>query len=209
MKTANKFIVAIAMVCLLVNNVMATDSSDFSLEVNNENMIDLQLNNVSESEVQVSLKDDHGITLIRETLSIKNLNLRKYDLSELPDGNYTLTVAYDQVVKVQKINKKFSALVVSERELHTILKPTFREHSNFVDLRMANNSNQQVSVKIRDSEGRTIYKEKKINSEDFVKRFDLSQLQDGTYTIAVKVIGEEITREFTKMINWSTEIATL
>jgi len=86
-----------------------------------------------------------------------NINHRKYDLRNLPRGSYSVTVHYDNVIKIQKIKKQFSGIEIDIDNVQTIFKPTFVENSDYLDLNILSLCKQRISLKIGDNEGHIIY----------------------------------------------------
>jgi len=112
MKIKSKVLIATAMLCLVSMITMANEQPVFSVEIAGKNTIALQLTNVNEPEIQVTLKDSYGVILHDETLVQSNVNHRKYNFQNLPVGSYILMVAYDDVIKVQSIKKEYKTLEI-------------------------------------------------------------------------------------------------
>jgi len=126
MKIRSKVLITTAMLCLVSMITMANEVPVFSIEIADQNSIALQLTNVNEPEIQVTLKDSYGVVLHDETLTQSNVNHRKYNFKNLPVGNYVLMVAYDDIIKVQSINKGYGTLEIDADNLQTIFQPFFR-----------------------------------------------------------------------------------
>ena len=209
MKIRSKVLIATAMLCLVSMITMANEQPIFSIEIASKNTIALQLANVNEPQVQVTLKDSYGVVLHDEILTESSVNHRKYDFQNLPVGSYVLMVAYDDVIKVQSINKGYKTLEIEADNLQTIFLPAFRQHSEYVDVNMLYFADMKVSVKMRDSEGHVIYNERIESKGTFKKRFNLSQLDAGTYTFTFEIDGAVINKEFKQSINWSPALVAL
>lgn len=212
MKFINKLLITAAILFYVSMIAMAKETSNFSVQSMDENTISLKLTKESQSEIQVTLRDIYGVIMHNETLSENNVNNRKYNLRNLPSGKYTLTVAYDDVLQIQKIYKQFDKIEIDSDNLHTLYHPTFEKHSEYLDLEMLSFSKQKINLKIRDDEGRIIYSEDNLLNGLFKKRFNLSKLDKGEYTISVRVVGTVgtlINKEFVQSIDWSPEIASL
>jgi len=128
MKIRSKVLIVTAMLCLTSMITMANEQPVFSVEIADKNTIALQLKNVNEPEIQVTLKDSYGVVLHDETLTESNANHRKYNFRNLPTGSYVLVVAYDDVIKVQSIKKEYKTLEIETDNLQTIYRPVFRQH---------------------------------------------------------------------------------
>jgi len=188
---------------------MAKETSVFSVKNAGTNGISLQLTNVIETQIQVSIKDLNGVTLYDDTLSKHKINHRKYDLRNLPIGSYSVIVTYDKMMKIQKIKKQHNSIKIEKDTVQTIFKPTFNEHSDYLDLNILSLSKQNIYLKIEDDEGRIIYTNQNQINGSYQKRFNLSQLQEGSYIFTVEFIKDNINKEFTKSINWVPSIAAL
>ena len=193
--------------CLISMVTMANELFVFSVKKTDVNTIALQLTHVNQPEINVNLKDANGNTLYQETLEQNRLEERKYDLHQLPFGDYTLIVAYDHVLKIQPIRKDYNSLEISADEVYTIFQPTFRQHDEYVDLNMLCLGKQKLAVRITDSEGNVIHSERNLSNGSFQKRFNFSQLTKGNYTITLGIDDAIINKEFKQLIKWSPAIA--
>ena len=209
MRYTNKFLITTSILCLVSVMSMAKETSVFSVKNAGTNGISLQLTNVIETQIQVSIKDLNGVTLYDDTLSKHKINHRKYDLRNLPIGSYSVIVTYDKMMKIQKIKKQHNSIKIEKDTVQTIFKPTFNEHSDYLDLNILSLSKQNIYLKIEDDEGRIIYTNQNQINGSYQKRFNLSQLQEGSYIFTVEFIKDNINKEFTKSINWVPSIAAL
>jgi len=209
MRYTNKFLVTTSILCLVSVMSMAKETSVFSVKNAGTNGISLQLTNVIETQIQVSIKDLNGVTLYDDTLSKHKINHRKYDLRNLPIGSYSVIVTYDKMMKIQKIKKQHNSIKIEKDTVQTIFKPTYKEHSDYLDLNILSLSKQNIYLKIEDDEGRIIYTNQNQINGSYQKRFNLSQLPEGSYIFTVEFIKDNINKEFTKSINWVPSIAAL
>lgn len=209
MKIIRKFLLTTSMFILLLQVGIAKDSSVFSVQHAGKNSISLQVINTNENQIQVTLKDAYNFVLLDETLSATDINHRTYDLNKLPRGTYSLMVAYDNIVKIQKINKTFTQVEIEEDKLQTIFQPSFVEHSEYLDLSVLSLSKEDISLKILDSKGRILYSKRNQIKGSFQKRFNLSKVERGMYTFVVEYIGSNFNKEFKKSIQWSPTIDVL
>lgn len=209
MKIIRKFLLTTSMFIFLLQVGIAKDSSVFSVQHAGKNSISLQVINTNENQIQVTLKDAYNFVLLDETLSATDINHRTYDLNKLPRGTYSLMVAYDNIVKIQKINKTFTQVEIEEDKLQTIFQPSFVEHSEYLDLSVLSLSKEDISLKILDSKGRILYSKRNQIKGSFQKRFNLSKVERGMYTFVVEYIGSNFNKEFKKSIQWSPTIDVL
>ena len=209
MKIRCKVLIMSTMLCLASMVTMANESPVFSVKIADDNSIVVQLTDVNQPQIQVTLKDAYGVILHDELLTESNINHRKYNFRNLPVGNYTLIVAYDDVIKIQSINKAYKRLEIEASDLQTIFRPVFRQHSEFVDIGMLYFANMNTIFKMRDSEGRVIYSERIKDKGTFKKRLNLSKLEQGSYILTFEIDGVVVNEKFEQSINWSPGIAAL
>lgn len=196
-----KFLTVILCFCTLI--IKAGDKSILTVKVAENSSLVLQLSNVKEAQIQVTLKDLYGVTLHDETLMQHNLDLRKYNLQELPSGSFSLIVAYDDVIKIQPIKKENDVILIEEDKVQTIFRPTFRQHDTYVDLNMLCLSDKKLTIMIEDDKGQIIYSEVNQPKGTLEKRFNLSKLAEGSYSFSVRFSGHILNREFKEKFQWS------
>ena len=92
--------------------------------------------------------------------------------------------------------------------MKTIVKPTFRQHAQYVDLNMLCNWNDEVVLQMTDSEGRILYTETiQVEGSALQRRFNLSELAADSYSISVRLQNAPLNREFSELIKWSPKLA--
>ena len=209
MKIRSKALIISTILCLVSVVAMANELPVFSVKIADENSVMVQLTDVNESQIQVTLKDAYGVILHDEILTESTINHRKYNFRNLPVGSYKLMVAYDDVIKIQSIKKAYKRLEIEAYDLQTILRPSFRQHSEFVDVNMLYFADMNVVFKMRDSEGHVLYSERIKDKGSFKKRLNLSKLEQGCYTFTFEIDGVVISEKFEQSINWSPTLAAL
>jgi hypothetical protein len=206
MKIQIKFLVATAFLCLAT---VVTKAENFSITEAEDYTFILQLTDIKSDKVQIKLHDADGVSVYNEVLSTSKTDQRKYSLKQLPVGTYSFVVFYDKVIKVQEIEKTYERLLIAEEDLHTIFQPTFRQHAEYIDFDMLCLSDLNVYMNIRDAEGNIIYNESNQKEGKLARRFNLSLLKGGNYTLTISVQEGSIRKEFTQSIDWSPAIASL
>ena len=179
---------------------LASNISELTVKISDPNTIALNVSNVIDAEIHVTLKDAFGETLHDETLAQNNINSRKYNLRQLPTGNYTLLVSYDDVIKIQSIKKENSH--IETISMQTITSPKFIQHKEYVDMYITCSTDLDLSIEMRDEADNTIFSDNG-NLGTVQKRFNLSQLENGEYKFFVRVSGNTVYKEFTQEITWS------
>jgi biopolymer transport protein ExbD len=207
MKTKNNALVALLIFCA-TNSIAAPQGlKDISVRASSQNALALQMTNEKNTEIEVTIKDEQGVTIHQESFKQSGLVQKQYNLKALPSGNYTIVVGSDKMLKVQSFTKVDGVIKLSAEAEQTIFQPTFRKHSQFIDLNMLCNWNEKVSLSIHDSEGRLIYTEMVKPEGTLERRFNLSNLKEDSYSITVGIENQMVNQEFSELVEWTPTIA--
>ena len=206
-KMTNKLFIPLLILCLSTN-VQAADQAEFSIEAENSNSFVIQLTNVKQAHIEITLRDAHGEQLHTETLTQKSIKRRQYNLSNLPQGVYPLVVSYDEVTKIQPIYKEDNWLILVPEELQTIYRPILRQDDSYLDIWMTCFCDTEIRLEILDSEGHVLFKEFVKPEGYFQRRFNLSLLEEDLYTVKLSTVDISINKRFQEMVNWSPSIAS-
>lgn len=209
MRFTIKLLVTSSVMCFFSLMAMANEASVFSIKNAGSNSISLQVKNVIQAQIQMTLKDMSGVVLHDETISKNRINNRKYDLRNLPTGRYSVIVSYDNVIKVQKIKKEFDRIDIDTDNVQTMFRPAFIENADYLDLNVLSLSKQWISLMIKDDDGHVIYNKRNQIDGSFQKRFNLSELKEGSYTFMVEFVDANINKAFKKTLYWSPSITAL
>lgn len=147
----------------------------------------LRLDQVTDAGIQVQIKDQRGFVLHEEELSQQQAKNRRYDLRNLPAGNYVMIVDFDNQIKVQPIIKSNTAIEVDNDLAETVIKPSLNYSNGLLDANFFAGAATAVDVKIQDNEGLVVYQEHQALDSPFHKRYNLTQLPFGEYTFYFKV----------------------
>ena len=72
----------------------------------NNDMVYVQLINPADSKVRIAITDQHGEVLHREVITKDLKVLKRFDISNLPEGLYSYKVSNESYSIVRKIEKK-------------------------------------------------------------------------------------------------------
>lgn len=207
MKMKNTALTALLIFC--ATNIFGSPQGleNISIRANSKNSLLIQMTNVEQAEIEVTIKDERGITLHQESFKQDGLVQRSYNLNALPAGTYSLIVGSEKLLKVQSFSKEKGMVKLDAKNTQTIIHPTFRKHSQFVDLNMLCNWNERVSLSIHDSEGNLIYTEMVKPDGTLARRFNLSDLKKDSYSITVGIESDIINQEFNELIEWTPAVA--
>lgn len=156
--------------------------------------ITIKTSNWKSDAVNVIIKDIDGATLLSENLNT-NKTGRVYNLKNLPAGTYSIEMSDDLRITTQAFTLNKDAVVI-DKAVETFYKPVFVSSDNTVDLNLMNLGNN-VSIKITDRQNNT-YLDQKEQETSINKRFDVSSLPAGTYTMSINMDGRTFSHDFTK-----------
>jgi hypothetical protein len=177
---------------VLTLNVFATGVP--SIAFANNKAIIIKSNDWKSKTVDVEIKEATGTVILSETLNIRKSD-RKYNLKNLPDGQYTIEIADDLKILKQQFFINKSEVVMSE-EVETTYKPFIIHNGNNLDVNLMTLGNPAF-INIIDNNNNIVYADKQDTSAVH-KRYDISSLTEGTYTITVGVKGKSFSKDFTK-----------
>lgn len=173
------FIIAL----LAFTNSYATSGTELNTLVENKTITVYFDSNQSKT-LKISIIDQAGYVLHNEEVETLSRRSRKYNLENLPFGNYTLKIESDQSITYEAFElDREKSTIVGQR---TLYKPSLEFSDNKWKLNLLA-LGKKVDIKILDSEFESVYKETVTNKPNVSKAFDLSELPTGVYTLSVKV----------------------
>ena len=198
MKSRTVFISIFAMllnVAVFANNserfVELAGSSVKISAVANTKAITVNVNNLLNDVLEVSLEDADGVILYTETAKNTNSFTKRLSLVNLDAGHYVLTIKKNLVKTVQPFELTATSVIISENERKEKFLPKIIQKGNKLDVNVLLGKYSNVHVLIYDNEGRLVFEETNYVVLDLHKRFDLTKLGTGTYLVEV-VAGEEV-----------------
>ncbi|WP_036155899.1 hypothetical protein [Maribacter forsetii] len=149
--------------------------------------------NASTNGVQVKLMDSDLNVIYSEKMAEGQFS-KKLNLKDLVDGVYFLSAddqmtAYLYTIVLENDNVK---IVESDEEI----KPFFRKTDNMIFMNYLNLDRADMSIKIYDTESRTVFTQEVADELIVEKAFNFTDAFPGTYTVTVKSAGKTYTEEF-------------
>ncbi|MDF4204854.1 hypothetical protein PXD56_17935 [Maribacter sp. SA7] len=149
--------------------------------------------NASTKGVQVKLMDSDLNVIYSEKMTEGQFS-KKLNLKDLSDGVYFLSAddnmtAYSYTIVLDNDNVK---IVESDEEI----KPFFRKTNNMIFMNYLNLDRADMSIKIYDTESRTVFTQEVADELIVEKAFNFTDAFPGTYTVTVKSAGKTYTEEF-------------
>ncbi|MEL6124487.1 MAG: DUF3244 domain-containing protein [Bacteroidota bacterium] len=174
-------------------NASAAVENPFSLYVSKAGeakKIVLRLDNMFADKVTCKIYTESGAVIFSDEIYTANKTAKKYDLSQLPQGEYTILI--NDLMKVEQLD-----LVVTENSVDFVnpvaditFKPTvWVNEDKTVDFNLLSLGNN-VNVSIYNETSEEVYSKSYIGKTTVSKRFNMADLPAGEYTIAVTNGGE-------------------
>jgi len=152
-----------------------------------ENTLILRLANLLEESTEVTLRDVQGVVLFTETIKDKTAYAKALNLRVLPSGRYMLHIETDVREIIQPLTIEGGEVTILRKEAKELKKPVIQFTENLLSVIAAPNQldKNDLSVAIIDGDNEVLYKTKDRLYHKIEKRFDLSEMAAGAYTVKV------------------------
>ncbi len=149
--------------------------------------------------VNVKLENADGEQLTGENVKGADVFRKKYNMSNLAEGTYYLTLTKSNIRTVQPIVVTDRAVEIVETGAQTQFTPTFNMTADHkIDVNAMFAGYVQAQVKIYDNTNTVVF-EKTLNDVFTLhQRFNVSALQPGAYTMQVSTPTESYYYSFSK-----------
>ena len=184
MKSLIKNVVAVILLVVSGTGVSAAELP-VTVKVSGEKSIELSLEQIS-GKVWITFKDNSGNVFYTKKVKDLNSYTVKYDLAAFPDGEYQLELEASS----QKLNVPVTILngvVILKEELAKA--PRISNKGNVVSVELSGKIAKTWDVMIKDYRGMVIFKENIENEQNAMRKYDLSNLTTGDYTIQFSSAG--------------------
>jgi hypothetical protein len=142
-----------------------------------------------EVKTDITLKSGNGRVFYRETVKGGENYAKRLDMSEMPNGEYTLEIENKNSFTAIPVKLELNTAVVNSKDEVTIVKPTLNVVGDKLNVAFADQNTEEVWVSIFDNNSNRLAYEK-ISTENR-KRFDLSRLEKGDYTVLMFTKGKK------------------
>lgn len=151
----------------------------------------------SEKKVSLVLKNLKTPTTIRLESALEGVLLeeeitnaeyaRVLNLNELSTGNYKLVVSTGVRETEQPISITRTGLSLNIGDRREFFAPVVRMNGSLLDVSLLNSSLTNLKLRIEDAEGVLVYEDETRNVVKVEKRYNLSKLPVGEYTVVLNV----------------------
>lgn len=184
--------ILILIVSVFSLSVFASGNSTIDAEKSKSLVVETSL--WKSDKVNIQIKEASGVVILDET--VKNTkNLRKYNLKNLPEGVYTLELSNDLKITTQEFTINAKSVVLST-EIKTVYKPVVIWNEAGFDVNLMTLGNTAF-INIQDKDNNIVFAEKLVTPAVH-KRYDISALASGEYTVTVAMNGRSFVSTSTK-----------
>lgn len=156
----------------------------------------LTIKNVKEGDL-LSIKNNKGIIVYKELIQSSGTYKKGFDLTELPDGNYSFEIDKDLEIKIIPFTVKNNQVAFDKNKETVIYKPYVKEKNNLVFITKLALNLQPLKIRIYENHNDEYYliHSEKIEGIQIVEK--VYKLKKGNY----KIILNSDNKEYTKFIN--------
>ena len=155
-----------------------------------EKSIIVDLGSVKKEVITIVIADADKNILVSETVKNRSNFVKRYNMSQLERGKYTLTVTKKTVRTVQTFEITAKNLVIATIDKKEKFLPVVSMNKGKLDVNVLLGNYNNITVTILDNEGREVTKDKNYVVLNLHKRYNLDELPNGIYVIEV-IAGDE------------------
>ena len=150
----------------------------------------LIIKNTDSSTVNVELKDVDNFRLYKETNIQNDEYLKGFDMQSLPDGEYILEIENNQQIEMFALSIINGKLSINRDSRLVIHKPSINQTGNKVDVALQKLHEEPSKLAILDNTNDIIYEDTLADNGNLTKRYDMSRLGPGSYTMRIDIAGK-------------------
>ena len=192
-----QFIFVLALAATLFTNTLSAYNieSPFDLSSNvkiyavNKSII-VNLGAIEKEAISIVIRDNTGSILFNETVKKTPNFIKKYNLSRLENGEYTMTITKTTLRTTQPFKITTDGLVMTEMEKVEKFIPVVLLKNDKIDVSVLLKDYDNIIVNIYDNQGLRVKQDKYPSALSLHKRYNISQLPDGAYVVEVTA-GDE------------------
>lgn len=142
------------------------------------------------------VKDQYGITLHSETIKEDGYLSKKFDLTQLKEGQYTLELEKDFEIIIRPFEIKNNAIEFFESQETKAFKPVIRKENNKLLISQMSLESKPIVVEIY-FDDELIYSETARGEKTMNRIYKLSKYETGDYRTVVKIDNRIYKKQFT------------
>lgn len=192
-----QFIFVLALAATFLTNTLSANviESPFDLSGNVKisavnKSIFVNLGTIEKETVSIVIRDDKGSILVNETVNKTPNFIKKYNMSRLENGDYTMTITKTTLRTTQPFKITNDGIVMTEMEKIEKFIPVVLFKNDKLDVNVLLKDYNTITVDIYNNQGVRVKQDKYPSVLSLHKRYNISQLPNGVYIVEVKA-GDE------------------
>jgi len=188
---ARKSLVVIMLTMSL--SIQANDKVD-NLKEKERIVTNLHFDNVKQGSV-LTIIDENGFVLYKEAIKKTGDYSKGFDLTTLPDGEYSFELDSDLKIMIIPFNVKSDVVVFDKESEESIYKPVIRTKEDMVYVSRPGIENTSLSYKIFYAANYELVETESFGEMEEVKKvYDFSDSERGNYIFVFESKGREYTK---------------
>lgn len=143
----------------------------------------LHLANTKGGQVTINLLDESQKLLFCDESDGKQPFSKKYNLSDLPNGDYLLELEYQTSIKLQPIRVSGNFVLIDPSLQKTLFKPVFAAGNGYVDITYLQVADTTAHLEVMDAASQSRHEERFGQIGSIRRRLDTSRLEPGQYQL--------------------------
>ena len=180
MKTLSKIMMALAM--FLSTSSFAASGEGVVMEVTGSNTFKLILSDLKEG-LTIQLKDQFGYSLHQETIQSVDSYGKQFNLSELPNGQYFVELAFATKVEVYPLTINNGQVDLKTEQVKEVFKPVMNKKGDLISITHLAPRKSALRVMIYDEHQQLLLTDTMTGAISLGRVYDLSQLEAGSYQV--------------------------
>jgi outer membrane lipoprotein-sorting protein len=188
---ARKSLVAIGLMMSL--STFANDTA-VTLKEKENNVTNMRFENVKKGST-LSIIDEHGLVLYNEAIEQNGLYVKGFDLTTLPNGDYSFELNSELKIVVIPFNVNSSEVVFDKESKESIYKPVLRIKDNIVFVSRTTIEQTPLSYKIYYADNYDLVDAENFDElEEVKKAYDFSNSEKGNYIFVFESKGRKYSK---------------
>lgn len=191
-----KSFIKISLIAALLMSSVGLYASDgefsFSVKRVNEKTVTFAMNETQV--IDVTIYGANNEALYEKKVNAKKGTSKTYDLSSLPNGNYTFKLLTEAQATEYKIEIKGDSVSVSEPVIINMLNPVLTKMDDVLVLNVENAPKGPIEVEILDQHNGQVYQKVFEGGSTLVKKFDVARGYARELTFIIRSADQVVTK---------------
>jgi len=158
----------------------------YNVTVAKGNVVIIKFEDIKSDVAYVKLIDQEGEELWSEVVKGSTNFVKQFNLTQLPDGDYSIIMKDGDIEHTQEIRKSINKVYVVSTSTVSYLQPETTLENRNLKVTFPEGLTKLISVSFQGKSGGEFFKDEVTYHKDFAKAYNLSGLPGGTYTVSIK-----------------------